>query len=241
MTIRFKLTFFTGLTLVLTVACTIGFTVLSVKTKFENRFYESTQGILDSAAIDMETEFIRGFLYAEHWSEDAELIKWINSGESEGDLKINVMDKFKDLALKENIISVFVASVKSQTNYQSDINKTIQTGKLNKNNTSDEWFYTTINLKDKTTFFINENKETGLTGLWINSQIFDKTKKIIGIAGVGLDLNTSIMKVKKVVPSINSILCLVDEKNNIIISSRDDAFGNDLNNWAPLKTPFKKD
>lgn len=231
MTIRFKLTFFTGLTLVLTVACTIGFTVLSVKTKFESRFYESTQGILDSAAIDMETEFIRGFLYAEHWSEDAELIKWINSGESEGDLKINVMDKFKDLALKENIISVFVASVKSQTNYQSDINKTIQTGKLNKNNPSDEWFYTTINLKDKTTFFINENKETGLTGLWINSQIFDKNKKIIGIAGVGLDLNTSIMKVKKVVPSVNSILCLVDEKNNIIISSRDDAFGNDLNNY----------
>lgn len=233
MTIRSKLTLSTALVLVFTVLAVIGFTVLSVETRFEKRFYENTKGILNSAVIDIKTDFTQAFLYAEYWSEDTELIKWFESGESEGELKTSVMRKFKNLTEKENIISVFAASVNSQTNYMSDANKIIQVGALTKTNPSDEWFYTTVALKEKTTFFINKNKETGLTGLWINSQVFNQDKKIIGIAGVGLDLNASVAKIKSVMPSANSALYLVDEKNNIVISSRDDAFNTNLANYIP--------
>jgi len=228
MTIRFKLTFFTLAAVILTVGLCSVFNVLSVRAKFEQTFYKNTRGILDSASIDIESNFIKGFLYAQNWSEDSELIDWLNSGEETGELKTNVMQKFKNLAERADIISVFIASLGSKTNYMSDANRVIQVGKLNENDSSDEWFFKTIKLQEKTTFFINKNKETGLTGLWINSQVFDQNKRIIGIAGIGLDLNDSISQLKKVLPSANSVLCLIDENNNIVISSKDDAFGKKL-------------
>ena len=231
MTIRFKLTFFTLMAVILAVGLCSIFNVLSVRAKFEYAFYKNTRGILDSASIDIESDFIKGFLYAQNWSEDSELIDWLNSGEETGELKTNVMRKFKNLSERADIISVFVASLGSKTNYMSDANKVIQVGKLDKNDSSDEWFFKTIKLQEKTTFFINKNKETGLTGLWINSQVFDKNKRIIGIAGIGLDLNASIRQLKKVLPSDNSILCLVDENKNIVISSKDDVFGKKLSDY----------
>lgn len=228
MTIRFKLTFFTLAAVILAVGLCSVFSVISVRAKFEQTFYQNTRGILDSASIDIESNFIKGFLYAQNWSEDSELIDWLNSGEEAGELKTNVMQKFKNLSERSDIISVFIASLGSKTNYMSDANRVIQVGKLDKNNSSDEWFFKTIKLQEKTTFFINKNKETGLTGLWINSQVFDQNKRIIGIAGIGLDLNDSISQLKKVLPSANSVLCLIDENNNIVISSKDDAFGKKL-------------
>ncbi|MEL3906357.1 MAG: hypothetical protein P1P65_04930 [Treponema sp.] len=165
MSIRFKLTFFMTTTVLITSLLSLVFIVLSIKKQFEHRFYESTKAILDSAAIDIETDFTRGFLYAQNWSEDSDLVNWIEFGCPDGELKNTVMEKFQKLAAKDGIISVFIASEKTQTNYMSDADRIVQVGRLNKTNPSDTWFYTTLRLKDKTTFFINENKETGLTGL----------------------------------------------------------------------------
>ena len=140
MTIRFKLTFFTLTAVILAVGLCSVFSVISVRAKFEQTFYQNTRGILDSASIDIESNFIKGFLYAQNWAEDSELIDWLNSGEEAGELKTNVMRKFKNLSERANIISVFIASLGSNTNYMSDANRVIQVGKLDKNNSSDEWF-----------------------------------------------------------------------------------------------------
>ena len=110
MTIRFKLTFFMTVTVLITVLLSLTFTVISVRRKFEQRFYENTKAILDSAAIDLEADFIRGFASAQHLSEDPSVIAWLEQGEPEGALKTDVMQKFHKLAAKDAIISVFIAS-----------------------------------------------------------------------------------------------------------------------------------
>ena len=103
MTIRFKLTFFTLAAVILAVGLCSVFSVISVRAKFEQTFYRNTRGILDSASIDIESNFIKGFLYAQNWAEDSELIDWLNSGEEAGELKTNVMKKFKNLSERAGV------------------------------------------------------------------------------------------------------------------------------------------
>ena len=233
MSIRSKLTLFMIITVLVTASLSLTFMVLSVRRKFEQRFYEDSKAMLDSAAINLEVAFTRGFAAAQNWSENYNLISWVEQGQPEGNLKSDVMRDFQKLAAKENIISVFIAGAQTQTNYMSDANRVIQVGKLDSGNTSDAWFYTTLQLKDPITFFINKNKETGLTGLWINAQVFDAQKQIIGVAGVGLSLDTSIKSLKQAVPSDHSTLYLVDSNENIVISSNDDVFGKHLKDHSP--------
>ena len=109
----------------------------------------------------------------------------------------------------------------------------MKVGKLSSKNDSDTWFYTTLELKDPITFFINKNKETGLTALWINAQVFGTQKQIIGVAGVGLGLETSVTGLKQAVPSAHSTLYLVDSDDNIVISSNDAVFGKCLQDYIP--------
>lgn len=231
MTIRSKLTFFMMGTVIFTVFLTITFTIISIKKEFENQFYSTAKGLLDSATIELEADFARGLFQVKSWTEDTELIDWISNSEPEGSLKDSVIQKFKNLAYQEGVVSVFVASLQSLKNYQSDASKNIKTGILNSANTSDSWFFTTLKLKDKTTFFINQNKETGLTALWINSQVMDENHNLRGIAGIGLDLEASTQKMKDVIPSKNSLLFLIDQNENIIMSSNNDGFGKSVNSY----------
>lgn len=235
MSIRSKLTLFMMIAVLVTASLSLTFMVLSVRKKFEQRFYEDTHAMLDSAAINLKVAFVRGFSAAQNWSENYNLISWVEQGQPEGNLKGEVMRDFQKLASKDNIISVFIAGARAETNYQSDANKVVKVGKLSTKNDSDTWFYTTLQLKDPITFFINKNKETGLTALWINAQVFDVQKHIIGVAGVGLSLETSVASLKGAVPSVNSTLCLVDSDGNIVISSNDDVFGKRLQDYIPAE------
>ena len=221
------------ITLLVTASLSLTFMVLSVRRKFEQRFYEDSKAMLDSAAINLKTDFIKGFSIAQFWSENHNLISWVEQGQPEGNLKIDVMRDFQKLASKDNIISVFIAGAIAEANYQSDANRAVKVGKLNAKNDSDTWFYTTLQLKDPITFFINKNKETGLTALWINAQVFNAQKQIIGVAGVGLSLDTSIKSLKQAVPTTHSTLYLVDSDENIVISSNDDVFGKHLQDYIP--------
>jgi len=223
------------ITVLVTASLSLTFMVLSVRRKFEQRFYEDSKAMLDSAAINLKTDFTKGFSAAQFWSENHNLISWVEQGQPEGNLKADVMRDFQKLASTENIISVFIAGAIAEANYQSDANKTVKVGKLSANNDSDTWFYTTLQLKDPITFFINKNKETGLTALWINAQVFDAKKQIIGVAGVGLSLETSITNLKQAVPSAHSTLYLVDSDENIVISSNDDVFGKHLQDYIPAE------
>ena len=157
MSIRFKLTLFMTITVLVTASLSLAFMVLSVRRKFEQRFYEDSKAMLNSAAINLETDFIKGFSAAQYWSENHNLISWVKQGQPEGTLKTEVMRDFQKLASKENIISVFIAGSQAETNYMSDANRVVQVGKLDPGNPSDTWFYPPLLLEDPVPFFIHNN------------------------------------------------------------------------------------
>ena len=51
--------------------------------------------------------------------------------------------------------------------------------------------------------------------------------------GIGLDLDLAVETIKKAVPSSNSMLLLVDNGGNIVISSNDALFGSQLKDFLP--------
>ncbi|MFC2385040.1 MAG: hypothetical protein ACFNP5_07730, partial [Hoylesella saccharolytica] len=87
MSIRFKLTLFMIITVLVTASLSLTFMVLSVRRKFEQRFYEDSEGMLNSAAINLKTDFTKGFSAAQYWSENHNLISWVEQGQPEGTLK----------------------------------------------------------------------------------------------------------------------------------------------------------
>ena len=137
MSIRFKLTLFMIITVLITASLSLTFMVLSVRRKFEQRFYEDSKAMLDSAAINLKTDFTKGFSAAQYWAENHNLISWVEQGQPEGNLKGEVMRDFQKLASKDNIISVFIAGAQAETNYQSDANRVVKVGKMSTKNDSD--------------------------------------------------------------------------------------------------------
>lgn len=87
MSIRSKLTLFMMIAVLVTASLSLTFMVLSVRKKFEQRFYEDTHAMLDSAAINLEVTFIRGFSAAQNWSENYNLISWVEQGSRKEILK----------------------------------------------------------------------------------------------------------------------------------------------------------
>ena len=100
MSIRFKLTLFMIITVLVTASLSLTFMVLSVRRKFEQRFYEDSEGMLNSAAINLKTDFTKGFSAAQYWSENHNLISWVEQGQPEGTLKADVMRDFQRCLLQ---------------------------------------------------------------------------------------------------------------------------------------------
>lgn len=183
MSIRSKLTLFMIITVLVTASLSLTFMVLSVRKKFEQRFYEDTHAMLDSAAINLEVAFVRGFSAAQYWAGNHNLIDLVEQGQPEGNLKGEVMRDFQKLASKDNIISVFIAGARAETNYQSDANRVVKIGKLSTKNDSDAWFYTTLQLKDPITFLSIKIKKPALP-LYGSMHKFSIYKNILSVSQV---------------------------------------------------------
>ena len=236
MTLRTKLTLFTVITVTVSVALALSFSIFSVRKRFENQFYNATNGILNSASIDLQSDLLFGYSRSESWANNPLVIDWLNSGEPDNKDKETIMHRLQEFAAEDRIIASWVSSVASRNYYITDIQHAIQYSQLDEAVAADEWFFKTLKLKDKITFNINKSKETGVTGLWINAQVHNADGRLLGIVGVGLNLDASVEKLKSVVPSKNSVLLLTDLAGNIVIASNDEDFGKSLSNYLPANT-----
>lgn len=233
MTLRTKLTLFTVTAVIISVTIALGFSIFSVRKHFESQFYKSTDGILNSASIDLQSDLLFGYSRSESWAHNPMVIDWLNDGAPDNDDKEAIMKRLKEFAAEEHIIASWVSSVDTQDYYITDAQHNIQYSRLKENEPSDAWFFKTIKLKDKITFNINKSKETGITALWINAHVHNVNNRLLGVVGVGLNLEVSVAQLKSVVPSENSILLLTDIAGNVIIASNDETFGKSLHDYLP--------
>ena len=218
MSLRVKLITFT--TLIAGIAATVSLTVsmILMRDSMEEQFYKSISGILSDISIDLQSDLSLGYSRAEAWSNNQLMLAWLKNGEQEGEEKDAVMKRLKEFASENSVIAAWVSSSRTKSHYMTNSNKEIAFSKLNESDTRDSWFFSSLKLPDNITLNINPSKETGVTGLWINAKVLDGSK-VLGITGVGLNLDNTIESMKKAVPSKHSIIFLLDENDNIVISS----------------------
>nr|WP_314991944.1 methyl-accepting chemotaxis protein [uncultured Treponema sp.] len=233
MSLRFKLTLTMIMTVTVAVGVALGLSIFSVRQLVERQFYKRVPGILASASIDLQSDLLFGYSRSEAWMQNPEVISWLNSGEPEGETKDSIMRRLEEFAAEDNIIASWVSSAATYNHYMTDAHRKVQYSRLMESEPADEWFFKTLKLTEQITFHINKNKETDVTGLWINAQVRNAQSKILAIVGVGLDLDTAVETMKKAVPSPNSVLLLADDDGNIIISSTDEQFGSSLKDYLP--------
>ena len=239
MSLRAKLISFT--TIIAGVAATVSLAVSMalMRASMEEQFYNSIPAILSNISIDLQADLSLGYSRADAWANNPMVKKWLEDGEQEGEGKEAVMRRLREFALEKSVIASFISSANTHNHYMTNTSKEVVPSHLSESDERDTWFFTSIKLQDDITFFINPSKETGVTGLWINAKMKGKNG-LLGIAGVGLNLDSTIEDMKKATPSKNSVVFLLDNEDNVIISSMDDAQGKKLEAYVPKNaTPIK--
>jgi len=240
MSLRVKLITFT--TLIAGIAATVSLTVsmILMRDSMEEQFYKSISGILSDISIDLQSDLSLGYSRAEAWSNNQLMLAWLKNGEQEGEEKDAVMKRLKEFASENSVIAAWVSSSRTKSHYMTNSNKEIAFSMLNESDTRDSWFFNSLKLPDNITLNINPSKETGVTGLWINAKVLDGSK-VLGITGVGLNLDNTIESMKKAVPSEHSIIFLLDENDNIVISSISNSLDEKLSKYVSSNAKNIKD
>ncbi|MGP1454163.1 MAG: methyl-accepting chemotaxis protein [Treponema sp.] len=234
MSIRSILIFFSSIILASAITIVLGVSIVSVRRNMERQFYRTSDAILADGLIDLQSDLLSGYSRAEAWEKSQLVIDWLAHGEPEDGEKAAIMRRLVELASEENIIASWVSSIDTLNYYITDTHKKVAFTKLKESDPADQWFFKTLKLDDDITFNINPSKETGVTGLWINAKTFDANNKLLGIVGIGLDLDKAIQKMRGIVPSAHSIFVLTDLDEKIVISSAsDDDFDKSLSKYVP--------
>ena len=233
MSLRAKLIFFTTLIAGIATSVSLVVSIMLMRSSMEEQFLKSIPSILSNISIDLQADLSLGYSRADAWANNPLVIGWLEDGEPEGDEKEVVMKRLREFASEKSVISAWVSSSVTNNHYMTNQAKEVAYSKLSRTDSRDSWFFSSLQLKDPITFNINPNKETGVTGLWINAKFFGKDNKCLGIGGVGLNLDTTIESMKKSVPSKNSVVFLLDNNNNIVISSQSEAQGELLSKYVP--------
>ena len=234
MSLRAKLISFTTIIAGVATAVSLSVAIVLMRESMEEQFYNSVPGILSNISIDLQADLQLGYSRAEAWATNPLAISWLEAGEPDGNEKSIVMKRLKEFASEKSVIAAWVSSAITNAHYMTNASKEIVPSYLNKSDARDSWFFNSLTLQDNITFNINPSKETGVTGLWINAKMLGKNK-VLGIAGVGLNLDSTIEVMKKAIPSSNSSVFLLDTENSIIISSKDDNQGENISKYVPDK------
>ena len=240
MSLRLKLILFTILISTLAASVSLTVSMFLMRNSMEKRFYGSVAGILSDVSIDLQSDLSLGYSRAEAWSNNSYVFSWLKNGENEGEEKDIVMKRLREFASETSVIAAWVSSSRTRNHYMTNANREIAFSQLSEADARDSWFFNSLKLSDDITLNINPSKETGVTGLWINAKVIDNGK-VLGITGVGLNLDNTIESIKKASPSEHSIIFLLDENDNIVISSQIDTSKEKLTKYVPSDAKNMKD
>lgn len=219
MKIRTSVNIFLGSALAVAVCGALAFTVTYAQAYIENNFYNDIPFMLESSCSDLQTDLAVGLALSENLAEQDSLIRWFENREKDTADGTEVKNMLVRLGTTEGFSTAFAASEATGSYYVLDSNKNIIRDQLYENEEKDSWFYTLIKIPQKTFYNIDYNKTLNITNFWFDVKIFDSAQKAIGFAGVAVNLDKAVEKIKKSVPSADSWIALLDDKNVVSLCS----------------------
>ena len=222
MKIRTSINLFLAAAVIVAVCGALAFTVLHAQYYIQDNFYKEIPSMLDSSCLDLQVNLVEGLAVSENLVEHNYLVRWFENYERDPVAESDIADIMLKLSNKEHFSTCFAASKLTGNYYVVDKNKKIAVDHLSPSEKNDAWFYTLINLPQRTFFNVDYNKTLNEINFWFNTKIIDSSGNAIGFAGVAVSLDKAIAKVKESVPSPASWIALMDDKNNISLCSNSD-------------------
>lgn len=138
------------------------------------------------------------------------------------------MDEYKSMALEE------LKGIMADRGYASSFAANRVTGNfyvgdafistLSASNADDSWFFDALKADKRIMLNLDYNEKLDKTMLWVNAQI-PGSDGVLGIAGVGMDINAFVKEFRENTPSDSSKLWLVDQSGKILLSSDKETIG----------------
>lgn len=239
MKIRTSVNLFLTLTLVIVVCGALTSTLYYTRSFIENLFYKNVQYILDASFSELQSDLESGLTLSKNFASQDNLIRWFESYEEEGIDGEDVKALMLKLANEEKFTTCFAASGLTGSYYTVDKNKNVVRDQLSETEPADSWFYGLLKEKESIFYNVDYNKTLGTTNFWFDCKIFNNRGKILGFAGLSVNLDNTIEKLKKSVPSNNSWLGFIGNDDSVLMSSNSELIGKKIDlitgNLLPLE------
>ncbi len=238
MKIRIKVNLFIVSTLTIVVFVALFLVVMNVRDFFETKFYDDLSFIAEGSCIEIQSNLTSGYTVSKNLADESYLKRWLAEGEVDNTNGKDLKKRMRTLSAIEGFGYCFVASKSTNTYYISEKGSEISLDKLSPNEEADLWFYTLLSLPDPMFYNVDYNKKLNSTNFWFDVKIFDKNNEPIGLAGVAMSLDNALESIKKSVPSENSWIGLMDNRNFISLCSSEKHFQSDgtefIKNLKPI-------
>ncbi|UYT07027.1 methyl-accepting chemotaxis protein [Treponema denticola] len=224
MKIRTSVNLFLTLTLVIVVFGALTSTIYYIRSFIEDVFYKNIHYILDSSFSELQRDIESGLTISRNFARQNNLIRWFESYEDDGKDGEDIKAMMLKLASDEKFSTCFAASGLTGSYYVVK-DKQIVRDKLSENNTADSWFYNILNKKDEIFYSIDYNKTLGTVNFWFDYKVANNKGEVLGLAGVAVNLDKAVEKMKQSMPSDNSWLSFIGKDDDVIISSNSELIG----------------
>lgn len=239
MKIRTSVNLFLAAALGITIFGALTFTVLHTKTYIQKNFYKDVPFILEASCLDLQKDLAVGLALSENLAQHGYLVRWLEGYEQDSDGEKDVKEMMLKLSGNEAFSTCFVASKLTGSYYVVDKNNNIVRDQLYETEKKDDWFYSLMKMPQKTFYNVDYNKTLNITNFWFDCKIFNSSNQAIGFAGVAVNLDKAIATMKKSLPSKDSWIGLIDDKNNIVLASKSDIISQNLSKITGSLLPLK--
>lgn len=221
--LRFKLIAYVGLILVGGFLAT---NVLSYQiskntirsTVLENELPLSSNNIYS----EIQTDLLRPIFISSLMANDTFLIDWVTAGEENSDRIVRYLKNIRD---KYDAFTSYFISAETLNYYHfSGLSRTLSSG-----DPDDQWFFRAQEAQEPYEINIDINKEQGeAITIFINYRVLDDNGRFIGVAGVGLGLDSVSGMIKRYQDNFRRSIYFVNQSGDIELQS--EAFSNDETN-----------
>ena len=239
MKIRTSVNLFLSVALVIAVCGSLAFTVSQAKSYIESNFYQDVPFMLNSSASELEKDLAVGLALSEKLVTEPYLLQWFKSRETDSISGAQVTDMLINLSKKAHFSTAFAASQLTGGYYVVDSTKNIKKDILKETEANDSWFFTMLRMPQNTFYNLDYSKTLNEINFWFNVKVFDSTGTAIGFAGMAVNLEKAVTKMKTSLPSHRSWIGVVDDAGKISLCSNADFTTKKLDSVVGALTDIK--
>jgi len=239
MRIRTKINTFFTISFILIIATVLALTSVSARTYFEENLYKAMPYIAKSSCSSLQNKLNVGLGLSSDFVFQDYLIRYITSLEKDDETKKLTFRTMKNLSSNNGFTSCFVAS--ALTNHYYVMSKgELKTETLLSSAEKDSWFFSMMKTKKDIDYNVDYNPLLNEFNLFFNIKIKDHDGNNIGLAGVAINLDKIVATIHESIPSPSSVILLLDENNQVAISSNKEMIKQNISTTLQKLKPLEK-